>query len=373
MRSTENISSSTAGALEVNPFFTDVALEKNASSEKNRVNAYRYGFQGQEKDDEIKGPGNSVNFKFRVHDPRLGRFLSIDPLAPEYPHNGPYNFSENRVIDGKELEGLEHIDFREARIMVESGGQIHLKLSNFSDVYQQAWADRDWRLVTFSSGIYRDNYGNEYLGGYPTFVGEYATPTPEVYRSIVAGAGDEDYKDMNKIWNDGGRTTNAGMHDKRTTHYRTVIKPGMAKARGMLALEIFALSFDAYQGYSFAFSKNPQIIADNSVLKEHKALLNEAWNTISENFHLTNLSQEKLLEGENMLDLYRYVLTGVYLGRDEEIMQAGDIIMKAAGIYNDDPNARIAPFINRTPIPENLIYEDDFTMPTDNVNTQYGN
>jgi hypothetical protein len=48
-----------------------------------------------------------VSYKYRVHDPRIGRFLSIDPLAPDYPHNSPYAFSENRVIDAVELEGLE--------------------------------------------------------------------------------------------------------------------------------------------------------------------------------------------------------------------------------------------------------------------------
>ena len=68
---------------------------------------YRYGFQGQEMDDEIKGEGNSVNFKFRMHDPRLGRFFAVDPLDWKYPWNSPYAFSENRVIDGIELEGLE--------------------------------------------------------------------------------------------------------------------------------------------------------------------------------------------------------------------------------------------------------------------------
>jgi RHS repeat-associated protein len=73
--------------------------------------SYRYGFQGQERDDEIKGSGNSVNYKYRMHDPRLGRFLSLDPLAPDYPHNSPYAFSENRVIDGVELEGLEYATF----------------------------------------------------------------------------------------------------------------------------------------------------------------------------------------------------------------------------------------------------------------------
>jgi RHS repeat-associated protein len=66
-----------------------------------------YAFQGQENDDEIKGEGNSVNYKYRMHDPRLGRFFAIDPIAAEYPHNSPYAFSENRVIDGVELEGLE--------------------------------------------------------------------------------------------------------------------------------------------------------------------------------------------------------------------------------------------------------------------------
>ena len=70
-------------------------------------NSYRYGFQGQEKDDEIKGEGNSLNYTFRMHDPRVGRFFAIDPLFREYPHNSPYAFSENRVIDAVELEGLE--------------------------------------------------------------------------------------------------------------------------------------------------------------------------------------------------------------------------------------------------------------------------
>ena len=69
--------------------------------------AYRYGFQGQEKDDEVKGEGNSLNYKYRMHDPRIGRFFAVDPLASKYPHNSPYAFSENRVIDGIELEGLE--------------------------------------------------------------------------------------------------------------------------------------------------------------------------------------------------------------------------------------------------------------------------
>ena len=68
---------------------------------------YRYGFQNQEKDDELKGAGNSVNYKYRMYDPRVGRFFAVDPLAGVYPWNSVYAFSENRVLDAIELEGLE--------------------------------------------------------------------------------------------------------------------------------------------------------------------------------------------------------------------------------------------------------------------------
>ncbi|REC66646.1 type IV secretion protein Rhs, partial [Epilithonimonas hispanica] len=34
-------------------------------------------------------------------------WLNIDPLAEKYPTWTPYAFSGNRVIDARELEGLE--------------------------------------------------------------------------------------------------------------------------------------------------------------------------------------------------------------------------------------------------------------------------
>ncbi len=71
------------------------------------ADVYRFGFQGQEQDNELKGGGNSVNFKYRMHDPRIGRFFAVDPLASKYPWNSPYAFSENNVIRYVELEGLE--------------------------------------------------------------------------------------------------------------------------------------------------------------------------------------------------------------------------------------------------------------------------
>jgi RHS repeat-associated protein len=58
-------------------------------------------------DNEIKGTGNSLEFKFRIYDSRLGRFLSVDPLFAEYPWNSTYAFAENDVIRAKDLEGAE--------------------------------------------------------------------------------------------------------------------------------------------------------------------------------------------------------------------------------------------------------------------------
>ncbi len=71
---------------------------------------YRYAFQAQEKDDEIKGKGNSYNYTYRMHDTRLGRFFAVDPLSAKYPWNSPYAFSENVVINAVELEGLEKVE-----------------------------------------------------------------------------------------------------------------------------------------------------------------------------------------------------------------------------------------------------------------------
>lgn len=73
---------------------------------------YRFGFQGQEKNNDISGTdGGHLYFKYRIHDARLGRFLSVDPLAANFSWNSPYSFSENKVIRYIELEGAESYDY----------------------------------------------------------------------------------------------------------------------------------------------------------------------------------------------------------------------------------------------------------------------
>lgn len=48
-----------------------------------------------EKDDEAKGVGNSYTSHFRQYDPRLGRWLSIDPEATSFEDMSPYNSMAN--------------------------------------------------------------------------------------------------------------------------------------------------------------------------------------------------------------------------------------------------------------------------------------
>jgi RHS repeat-associated protein len=68
---------------------------------------YRYGFNGKESDNEVKGTGNSIDYGFRTYDPRIGRFLSVDPLTSKYPELTPYQFASNTPIAAIDIDGLE--------------------------------------------------------------------------------------------------------------------------------------------------------------------------------------------------------------------------------------------------------------------------
>jgi RHS repeat-associated protein len=69
---------------------------------------YRYGYNGKEKDDEIKGEANSLDFAARIYDPRVGKILSADPFTHSYPKWTLYSYAMNRLIDG--IDGLEWAD-----------------------------------------------------------------------------------------------------------------------------------------------------------------------------------------------------------------------------------------------------------------------
>ncbi|MBB6372395.1 reprolysin-like metallopeptidase [Chryseobacterium shigense] len=62
------------------------------------------------------------SFKWRNYMLDVGRFFNIYPLSEKYSYQSHYNFSENRVIDARELEGLE------AKLIKDA--EVNLQVSN---------------------------------------------------------------------------------------------------------------------------------------------------------------------------------------------------------------------------------------------------
>ena len=64
---------------------------------------YRYGFNGKENDTET----STQDYGFRIYNPSIAKFLSVDPLTASYPWNSTYAFAENDAIRAVDLDGRE--------------------------------------------------------------------------------------------------------------------------------------------------------------------------------------------------------------------------------------------------------------------------
>jgi RHS repeat-associated protein len=98
------------------PLKHNIAFDKNDSKHCISYDigcgeSYRYSFQGQEKDDEISGTGNSYTAEFWQYDPRLGRRWNVDPKYKQW--ESPYTcFGDNPImlIDPKGDNASTHTD-----------------------------------------------------------------------------------------------------------------------------------------------------------------------------------------------------------------------------------------------------------------------
>jgi RHS repeat-associated protein len=70
---------------------------------------YRYGYNGKENDNEVKGQGNQIAYEARIYDPRLGRLLSIDPLTSKFAGYTPYQYAGNKPVWCVDLLGLQDL------------------------------------------------------------------------------------------------------------------------------------------------------------------------------------------------------------------------------------------------------------------------
>jgi RHS repeat-associated protein len=86
--------------------------------------SYRYGFNGKEMDNETYGQGNEYEYGDRIYNPRIGRFLSLDPLQAKYPFYTPYSFAGNSPIENIDLDGREELPYTEKNQFGEK--QVHM-------------------------------------------------------------------------------------------------------------------------------------------------------------------------------------------------------------------------------------------------------
>lgn len=140
------------GCLKINHAYTTglkISWINKSLRYKKSENNYRsgniFGFNGKENDNEVKKDANGNNIKgaqqdygFRIYDTRLQRFLSVDPIAKNYPMLTPYQFASNRPIDGIDKDGLEWSSsgttFNFFKSEVEIRRTIKIAVSNSSQI-----------------------------------------------------------------------------------------------------------------------------------------------------------------------------------------------------------------------------------------------
>ncbi|MNX77013.1 hypothetical protein D3C86_1085330 [compost metagenome] len=146
-------------------YLDDISITNNSGTGGTLVHsrAYRYGFNNMEKDDELKGGGNSYDFGARILDPRIGRWLTIDPLAVKYPDLSTYNFVANSPIIFLDPDG---------RVITFANTESE---NLFNKMYSQASETKKAQLdkLKASEIVYHVNVENPSenlpMGGYTTY------------------------------------------------------------------------------------------------------------------------------------------------------------------------------------------------------------
>jgi len=90
--------------------------------------ANKYQYNGKEKIEELEL--GWYDYGARYYDPAIGRFTGVDPLAADFVWVTPYNYAENRPIDGIDLWGLQYVSVNSSFYRIATG-QIWVKTNNF--------------------------------------------------------------------------------------------------------------------------------------------------------------------------------------------------------------------------------------------------
>jgi len=119
---------------------------------------YRYGFNGKEKDQSGEFGMTSYDYGFRIYNPAIAKFLSVDPLASQYAELTPYQFASNTPIWAKDIDGLEAGYMVTYNVFVDKNG--HYVTEQMHDPVLTTSVG-DWPGVKTKSQFF---YNGEFIG-----------------------------------------------------------------------------------------------------------------------------------------------------------------------------------------------------------------
>lgn len=151
-----------------------------------------------EKDDELKGSGNSYDFGARIYDSRIGRFLSIDPKASFLPGIAPYQFAFNNPLLFIDENGEFPITPEQTKALVEAFVQALFQYSgeiarrDFEDMEERRThvtlpdeiAVKVEKMRKYTSGAY---YTNNELEGRAQFTVNGASSSAHIHFKLTKG------------------------------------------------------------------------------------------------------------------------------------------------------------------------------------------
>lgn len=116
---------------------------------------YRYGFNGMEKDDEVKNiEGSHYTSLYRQYDPRVGRWFSIDPESDQFPWQSPYAGMDNKPVTLNDPDGDCPTCVTGAAVgaVVEFGIQFAFHMAMNDGDMEAALSKIDWADVAIAAG-----------------------------------------------------------------------------------------------------------------------------------------------------------------------------------------------------------------------------
>jgi RHS repeat-associated protein len=112
-----------------------VQLNNRTLSKSGVTDFVRFGYQGSEIDKEVKNGGNSYTTFFRQLDPRLGRWLSLDPKAVSFPAFSPYISMGNNPVCFNDTRG----DSVPTKFYDETGNKLDVVPDRVQEMYNNEY------------------------------------------------------------------------------------------------------------------------------------------------------------------------------------------------------------------------------------------